>query len=94
LTKTEAVMIEICKKKFRIERIDPQDDLRRLGADSMFIVELAVELEAAFDIYVPPEALEADTHIYRIAEWVDITCANEAGSAPGNRAAPPKAAGS
>lgn len=71
LTETEAFLVRVCRQKLDLDTVDRQSDLRRLGADSLFLIELAVEIEDQFDIYVPAEAVEDDTRIFRIAEWIE-----------------------
>ena len=71
MTETEAFLVRVCRQKLDLDTVDCRSDLRRLGADSLFLIELAVEIEDRFDIYVPAEAVEDDTRIFRIAEWID-----------------------
>ena len=71
MTDTEAFLVRVCRRKLEVDTVEPESDLRRLGADSLFLIELAVEIEDEFDIYVPAEAVEDDARIARIAEWID-----------------------
>lgn len=71
MTDTEAFLVRVCRRKLDLEAVEAESDLRRLGADSLFLLELAVEIEDEYDIYVPAEAVEDDARIARIAEWID-----------------------
>jgi acyl carrier protein len=71
LTETEAFLVRVCRQKLDLDTVDRQSDLRRLGADSLFLIELAVEIEDQFDIYVPAEVVEDDARIFRIAQWIE-----------------------
>lgn len=71
MTETETYLVRLCGQKLSLDVLEPGDDLRRLGADSLFLLELAVEIEDEFDIAVPAEAIEEDTRIFRIAAWID-----------------------
>lgn len=71
MTDTEAFLVGVCRRKLEVDTVEPESDLRRFGADSLFLIELAVEIEDEFDIDVPAEAVEDDARIARIAEWID-----------------------
>jgi acyl carrier protein len=71
MTDTEAFLVRVCREKLGVDALEPENDLRRLGADSLFLVELAVEIEDAFGIEVPAEAIEEDARVSRIAAWID-----------------------
>lgn len=82
MTETEAFLVRVCRQKLDLDTVEPDSDLRRLGADSLFLIELAVEIEDEFGIYVPAEAVEDDTRIFRIAKWIEAARVRSYGRCP------------
>jgi acyl carrier protein len=54
-----------------VPALAPDDDLRSAGAESMFFVEFAAELEDRFGMFVPVEEIEACASACDIVDWIE-----------------------
>ena len=63
----------------RVEALHVDDDLRTLGADSLFVLELASIIEDEFDMYVPAETIGTLTSVRDISTWIAATRSAAAG---------------
>jgi acyl carrier protein len=73
VTQTEEFITEACRSRLKLDALHLDDDLRILGADSLFVLELACEIEDQFDLYVPAETIETLTSVREISTWIDAT---------------------
>jgi acyl carrier protein len=73
VTQTAEFVTEACRSRLRLDALHLDDDLRKLGADSLFVLELACEIEDHFDIYVPAETIESLNSVRDISTWIDAT---------------------
>jgi acyl carrier protein len=79
VTLTEEFVTKACCSRLGLETLDVDDDLRTLGADSLFVLELACVIEDKFDMYVPAETIGTLTSVRDISSWIDATCSAVAG---------------
>lgn len=49
---------------------DETDFVTDLGADSLTLIEVSMELEAAFDVEIPDDQAEANKTVGATVEWV------------------------
>lgn len=73
MTQTEGFVVDLCSRMLAHDALTLDDDLRSVGAESMFFVELAAEVEDAFGIFVPVEDVEACVSAREIAAWISAT---------------------
>lgn len=70
-TSTELRVAAIYAAVLEIERVQFDDDLYRLGCDSLQAVRIALEIERSFGIGLPLEMLETTGQVVEVAAWID-----------------------
>ena len=63
----------LMKERFELtdDILSPETTWEEIGADSIDLVDLISELEEAFDISIPDEAIESLKTVGDIAEYID-----------------------
>ena len=73
MTPTEAKLARIYTDFSGISELDVDDDIYELGADSVLVVRIALQVEREFDIELPTEIFESTGSIRDVAAWIDQT---------------------
>ena len=71
MTPTEARVAQIYAEFIGIGELGPEDDIYQLGADSVLVVRIALELEREFGIELPTGLFESTGSIREISSWID-----------------------
>jgi amino acid adenylation domain-containing protein len=77
-TATEAILIEIWAGLLGVERLGPDDDVFRLGAHSLHIVQVAARVLDRFGVEMPVARLFEERSVRRLARVVDSLPRNDA----------------
>ena len=73
MTPTEAKLAQIYTDFSGIGDLGVDDDIYELGADSVLVVRIALQVEREFDVELPTEIFESTGSIRAVAAWIDQT---------------------
>jgi len=71
MTETEAMVAARCCALLHLVYVEPDDDLLNVGADSLKLIELAIDLEEVFATAVPTDVVARAPRVREIAAWID-----------------------
>lgn len=71
MTPTEARIATIFGELVGLEFIGPEEDVYELGADSIDVVRIGLELEREFGVELPPDLFEGSGTPRQIAAYIE-----------------------
>ena len=67
MTGLEQRLVAICRRLLQVDTIDPHENITRLGADSLFMMQLSKEVYERFQTGISPHHLFEEPTIHSLA---------------------------
>lgn len=71
MTPTESKVAQIYTEFTSVPDLGVDDDIYALGADSVLVIRIALQIEREFDVDLPTEIFETTGSVRDVAAWID-----------------------